>query len=497
MIGEEDQSRDRTSSNLSDSSQTSQTSQSSQSILAGLYPEILEFSIHLSEKVVHDAEPVEGYVCLTLAEDMDNYVEDVIIALRATLCYRLEDGSPYESLLHEVIQRGSVPFVGGMPAGNYEYPFSFNVKEDLPPSLIMTSMMDHRPILVVKYEVRAYAMHQEDNPLNRLHLRSIATMIRKKSVPIPKEIKALPSASNSRTFAFGGNNPLSMTATLTKHVFQRGEPIAVKIHVDNQSSKKVYALRLSAKQIVDVAVCPGSSNGSNGNSNEEQKTYSHKQHLAVVEDFDDCPIKKGQVVDTVMQFRPEDVFAYGLALTMEASDDRRGDIVPTCNPVGSEYVSVHYYLNIHCCVHLAADLIVTLPFVILEKPALPEGLRDHPPAYYSSQFDNNFESASPQSLLDAIHPFGMSAEERAQRRPDSTSLGVVKDHAVLAELQRQQQYSGRRQSPPPYEDALRRPSLFTKLEDVPTMSRRSSNRRSRRETLRNSTNRNSISSPRS
>ena len=472
MVGSDERERSsslrgRTSSNLSNSSDASDSSKhSSESLLAGLYPEILDFSIHLSEKTVFDNEPVEGYVRLAV-EDAENYVEDVVIALRTTFCYRLEDGAPYETLLHEVIQRGAVPFVGGMPAGNYEYPFSFKVKEGLPPSIILTSMVDHRPLLAVKYEIRAYAMHEENNPLNRLHLRSIAPIIRKITISPPKELTPLPSVTNSRTFAFGGDKPLSMTVTLNKHVFRRGEPISVSVHVDNKSTKKVYALRLSAKQIIDVCVSPGKFE-----TDEEKlagtKTYSHKQHLAVVEDFDDCPIKKGQVVDTEMHFRAEDSFHYGLALTLE--ENGKGEISPTSIKSGIEYVAVHYYLNIHCCVHLASDLVCTLPFVISEKPAIPEGLRDHPPAYYSSQFDNNFESDDPQKLLDSIHPFGMSAEDRARNKGDS-SLVSPKNHAIMAEM---------RGCPlPDYDLAVRRPSIFTKLEDVPTMARKSSKRRSR------------------
>jgi hypothetical protein len=51
---------------------------------------------------------------------------DILIACRCCFRYRTDDGTTHTVLLHEEIQRNATPFEeGGLPEGEYEFPFSF------------------------------------------------------------------------------------------------------------------------------------------------------------------------------------------------------------------------------------------------------------------------------------------------------------------------------------------------------------------------------------
>eukprot|EP00126_Sphaerothecum_destruens_P006327 Sdes_comp19311_c0_seq1m10431 len=367
---------------------------------ADIYPEIVNFSIHISEKIIYDDEPIEGYVQLTL-NDLENHLEDVIIALKCTLHYSAPEDLPpssastpasTENVLYEAIQRGAVPFVDGMPSGNYEYPFSFSFDAaspcaSLPESMRMNScsVIDPRELLSIRYEIRAYAMYRENNPQNRLHLRCVCPFLRRVTMA-PRVNSPLSVYSGSKKETFG-RGLLKMTAFLDQHVYEKDAPIFVDIAIDNHTSKKVYALRISVKQVVEFATLHPLADA----ISPLRKEHHFKHHLAVVEEFTNFPIKKGESRSLRISIRPEDFSSIGIAKSLEFSSPpssalKAGDLCPTILPSTLSPLSVSYYMNIHCCVHLASDLILTLPFLVSDRPSVPNSLRDRPPAYYSTQY---------------------------------------------------------------------------------------------------------------
>jgi hypothetical protein len=125
--------------------------------------------------------------------------------------------------------------------------------------------------------------------VSRRSSRAVLKFRRSSYFPILRDIK--PTATKEKHF-LGSSKAVTLTASLDREVYQAGAPVIIKVFIRNESGHDINAIRISAKQVVDIKTGSG-----------ERENY--KCQVALLESNQGCPIRKGQSLTQNFTIIPE------------------------------------------------------------------------------------------------------------------------------------------------------------------------------------------------
>eukprot|EP00123_Amoebidium_parasiticum_P001467 comp12569_c0_seq1/m.7571 comp12569_c0_seq1/g.7571 ORF comp12569_c0_seq1/g.7571 comp12569_c0_seq1/m.7571 type:complete len:536 (-) comp12569_c0_seq1:228-1835(-) len=390
------------------------------------YPEFNDFHLELNRKIVRGTEPVEGYALLSMNAN-PNCVKDILIALRCCFRYRTDDGTTHTVLLHEEIQRNATPFDdSGVPEGDYEFPFSFTIPPQLPPSVVITGGWDTLNNCKIWYEIRAYVMHAENHAtLERKHLRTSVKFQR--CVTYSPQSELMPQVAQKKEFSF---SHVDVRVELDKDVYLHSEPIRVNMTVRNELLRSVSAIKIFCKQVITIRK----------RSMRQVKEFIIKHNVGTAEARGNgIPIKRhqtytGQVVVVPQYTQEEAGQTYGgIALSGRLDQpDNNTQLSPSITRHTPEGVDVSYSVEIHLCVMLASDMIINIPFTLSDTP--PEDSQGLPPSYWN-------QAQITEPIVPVVEPPHAEPEETEET---GISAGEL----------------------PSYDEAVRRSSVYKPVEET-------------------------------
>jgi len=239
----------------------------------------------------------------------------------------------------------------------HHYPFEFKLPTGLPPSISLNpGFVYYGTSLGISYEVSTYIGFLPKEPDLQYVEKSKASLLIRKASYFPRLRDIRPTQTGEKVY-LGGHKPLVLTATLDHEIYYPGQPILVSIHVRNDSSHDVYRIRISAKQVVMAKLHTG-------------QVEEYKCQVALLESTRGCPIKKHDEFNQNFSITPQLLGAEGdhVAQVGKLNVTEEGRLAPTTRPEEAERekkgLVIEYYLNVHCEVVMAKDLIVKIPFTI-------------------------------------------------------------------------------------------------------------------------------------
>ena len=359
------------------------------------YPEFEEFDIYLSDSVFYDDEKVEGFARVVVKNMMLNCVQDVVIECLCDHVLYAETGARHRDNLFVGLQRGGAPFeTGGIPGGEYEIPFSFELPSDLPASLKTSNRRYGGFYHEVKYQIRAYIVHAQIETFPRAHVRTSMPFYRRYTRGF-QPIGSPPVVTGKKSFMFKSSKPLTMTVELGSSVFERGMPIDVKVTISNESDKTIKSVSISSKQAVKSNIMQAGSQG--------------RKHKVLKETINlETPVKSGETMTNVFQVVPSRLEASAVV-----TPENKSHLCPSAS-VNSKNGSsdISYYLKVHCNVSFGGDLVVKVPYTIVE-PARPDDEDEGVPPTYRSVSQTQDEL----QVCDMLTSLKFESKGRAEEQP--------------------------------------------------------------------------------
>eukprot|EP00124_Ichthyophonus_hoferi_P000050 Ihof_evm3s2 gene=Ihof_evmTU3s2 len=339
------------------------------------YPEFNDFHLKLYNTKVASDQTVDGYAFVSM-KDMLNCVKDILIAVRCSFRYYAEDGSLKTVLLHEDIQRNATPFDDdGIPAGDYEFPFSFEIPKNLPYSVTLSGGIEPSLNCKVWYEVRAYIMHAEEHHiLDRKHLRTSVRFQRLRAEDMTVELDVSPL----KDFSF---SKLNVKACLDKNVYHPGDPIKATVQASHDHLRGIYAIKMSARQIVKAR-------------KKLAKQYvetTFKNRVATTEAYSKgIPLRRNSTftrqVELIPTYDEADVSHHygGIGLAGQVTPNETPHLAPTTVRTTDEGIDVSYAVFIKFSVYLCHDVTISLPFIMADT-----GKKENiPPRYEEGGYES-------------------------------------------------------------------------------------------------------------
>eukprot|EP01135_Chromosphaera_perkinsii_P005430 Nk52_evm5s349 gene=Nk52_evmTU5s349 len=214
------------------------------------YPEFLQFKIELDEAEVYGRQPVSGHVVLELSTEHPNLVKDVVVECVAMCDVKHVNYSSESISLLQLTQRGACPFDNeGMPAGKYEFPFSFLLPDTLPSTIQYSSYYGENFFSKMKliYQIRAYIIPIENATMTRKCLRIHHHFYRYSHVDATPGVK--PFAKVDKKVNFGKDN-VTVTASAEKDTYAFGENIRVESTIERTGGKLIKSVEFKMYQLV-------------------------------------------------------------------------------------------------------------------------------------------------------------------------------------------------------------------------------------------------------
>lgn len=135
--------------------------------------------------------------------------------------------------------------------GDNAYPFFFEFPDNLPCSVgLQPAPKDVGKHCAVEFEVKAFCAESQDAKVRKRS--SVGLMIRKVQYA-PEKLGPAPSVETTRDFLMS-DKPLHLEASLEKQTYYHGEPINVRVKINNQSNKNVRNIILSVEQNANVVL---------------------------------------------------------------------------------------------------------------------------------------------------------------------------------------------------------------------------------------------------
>ncbi|XP_039520621.1 arrestin 3b, retinal (X-arrestin) isoform X1 [Pimephales promelas] len=103
----------------------------------------------------------------------------------------------------------------------------------------------------VDYEVKAYIANEADSIDEKVEKKDTCRLIIRKIQYAPNEITAGPKADLNKQF-MTADKPIHLEASMEKELYYHGDPIPIKVKVNNETSKVVKKVKISIYQITDV-----------------------------------------------------------------------------------------------------------------------------------------------------------------------------------------------------------------------------------------------------
>ncbi|KAK3533997.1 hypothetical protein QTP86_000510 [Hemibagrus guttatus] len=135
--------------------------------------------------------------------------------------------------------------------GYNAYPFFFEFPDNLPCSVgLQPAPNDVGKHCAVEFEVKVFSAENLDAKVRKRS--TVRLMIRKVQYASEKPGPA-PSVAVTRDFLMS-DKPLHVEASLQKQTYYHGEPIKVRVNINNESNKNVKNIILSVDQIANVVL---------------------------------------------------------------------------------------------------------------------------------------------------------------------------------------------------------------------------------------------------
>ncbi|KAM8732999.1 arrestin 3b, retinal (X-arrestin) [Acanthopagrus schlegelii] len=138
--------------------------------------------------------------------------------------------------------------------GEQGYPFTFQMPTDLPCSVsLQPGPNDSGKACGVDFEIKGYLANVAFNADEVIEKKDTARLMIRKIQFAPANNKAGPKADISKQFMMT-DKPLNLEASLEKEIYYHGDPITVKVKVNNETNKVVKKIKVSVEQITNVAL---------------------------------------------------------------------------------------------------------------------------------------------------------------------------------------------------------------------------------------------------
>ncbi|KAL2097935.1 hypothetical protein ACEWY4_007142 [Coilia grayii] len=135
--------------------------------------------------------------------------------------------------------------------GENAYPFFFEFPDNLPCSVGMQpAPTDVGKRCAVEFEVKAFSAENQDAKVRK---RSTVSLAIRKVQYAPEQDGPAPCVSTTRDFLMS-DKPLHLEASLDKATYYHGQPINVRVNINNTSNKNVRNIIISVDQIANVVL---------------------------------------------------------------------------------------------------------------------------------------------------------------------------------------------------------------------------------------------------
>ncbi|XP_046876484.1 arrestin 3a, retinal (X-arrestin) [Hypomesus transpacificus] len=139
-------------------------------------------------------------------------------------------------------------------AGDQGHAFSFNIPTNLPCSVtLQPNQEDKGKACGVDFEVKAYLAKEANNDEEKVDKKDTCRLIIRKIQFAPDKAAAGPKADICKSFMMS-DKPVHLEASLEKELFYHGDPIPVKIKINNETNKTVKKIKITIDQTTDVVL---------------------------------------------------------------------------------------------------------------------------------------------------------------------------------------------------------------------------------------------------
>lgn len=212
-----------------------------------------------------------------------------------------------------------------LPAGDHAFPFEYRLPVELPPDF------ESGGASRIAYEITASV---------DLPVKFDLTVTRRLTIHAPPAGDApLPvSRSGEKSFLFGGDEHVRVSAALERDAFHPGDPLRCRVEIDNPGDRRIDAVLLDLKRVLQLST--GSAT----------RTVEEPERLAA-KNLRESPAarRRSVVLDAML---PDDLYA-----TIDAA----------------RFVRVEYAVVVRLDLPWAVDLSVEIPIRIDERPDRPSG----------------------------------------------------------------------------------------------------------------------------
>ncbi|XP_076877279.1 arrestin 3b, retinal (X-arrestin) [Brachyhypopomus gauderio] len=133
------------------------------------------------------------------------------------------------------------------------YPFTFNIPTNLPCSLTVHPAPDKGKACGVGFEVKAFVTNEADELDEKTHKRDTCSLVIRKIQFAPSTVTAGPKVNVYKHFIMSDKS-IHLEASIEKEVYHHGEPIPVKVKINNETHKVVKKIKLSIEQTTDIVL---------------------------------------------------------------------------------------------------------------------------------------------------------------------------------------------------------------------------------------------------
>ncbi|XP_058253308.1 arrestin 3b, retinal (X-arrestin) isoform X2 [Hemibagrus wyckioides] len=191
--------------------------------------------------------------------------------------------------------------------GEGAHPFTFNIPTNLPCSVsFLPAAWDKGKACGVDFKIKAYIANVADDPDEKIDKKDTCQLIIRKIQFAPDKLLPGPEVNIYKQFMFSGKT-IHLEASIQREVYYHGDPIQVRVKINNQTKKVVKKIKISIDQTVDVVL------------------YSTDQYTKVVlcEEFRDqvngqTAFEKDYIVTPLLA---NNIEKYGLALDGRLKDE--------------------------------------------------------------------------------------------------------------------------------------------------------------------------------
>ncbi|XP_029113014.1 arrestin 3b, retinal (X-arrestin) [Scleropages formosus] len=136
--------------------------------------------------------------------------------------------------------------------GEQGYPFTFKLPNNLPCSVSMLpGPEDAGKPCGVDFEAKAFIAHERDNPEEKVEKKDTCRLIIRKIQYAPDQRGAGPKAEICKQFMLT-DKPVHLEASLDKDIYYHGDPITIRVKINNETSMVVKKIIINIYQMTDV-----------------------------------------------------------------------------------------------------------------------------------------------------------------------------------------------------------------------------------------------------